>query len=608
VSGLDVLGVRVLSARPSGIWTTIKPLAVLSKPFWTGATSHRAWLFTFGAFAFALGDVGMQYQLNRWNKSFYDALELRSAVLIQSAAAWFFILLVAATLTVMAATLCKILLQVAWREYLTKKAIAAWLDDQAFYRMTIIRGNDFAPEHRIAEDIRLTVEPIVDLTIGVVSAFVTGVTFASVLWYSGGSITIGGVTIPGFMVFAGLAYALIVTASMRLFGGRYAQSIRDRSESEARFRFELTRLRENAESVALLGGQTGEKTSLYRHLQTVSSAWTNYGATWTRMTWVTYSNGLMTPVIPLIMMTPIYLSGTITLGTVMQTATAFAMFQSSLGWFTLNFARLSEWYASASRASELLSFIELANDGTPGSSRIAVTQGIGENLVLTDVSLHLEDGTVLLTDAQLQIAPGEMVLVSGESGAGKSTLVRAIAGIWPWGSGQIELPVRSKIAFLPQRSYLPTGTLRAAITYPHPVSEITDAEVCRALGLVGLSQLVPSLDIDKPWDKYLSGGEQQRLAFARVLVHKPTLVILDEATSALDVANEARMMELFTHYLFATTVISVAHRPSLYAYHNRVVTLRRRHSGPGVDIENGSTTLQHRMRHALVSISRSAKS
>lgn len=597
-----------MNARPTGIWTTVRPLAVLSKPFWASSTSFRAWLFTLGAFAFTLGDVGMQYLLNRWNKSFYDALELRSAVLIQSAALWFFVLLFAATLTVMAATLCKIHLQVAWREHVTKRAIAAWLDDQAFYRMTIIRGNDFAPEHRIAEDIRLTVEPIVDLTIGVVSAVVTGITFAGVLWYAGGSITIAGVTIPGFMVFAGFAYALIVTACMRLFGGLYAQSIRDRSESEARFRFELTRLRENAESVALLGGEPGEKTSLHRHLLTVSNAWRNYASTWTRMTWVTYSNGLMTPIIPLLLMTPVYLSGTVTLGTVMQTATAFAMLQSSLGWFTLNFARLSEWYAAASRASELLSFIALANDGTPESSRIAVTHGSDDILRLTNVSLHLQDGTVLLTDAQLQIAPGEMVLVNGESGAGKSTLVRAIAGIWPWGSGHIELPARSTIAFLPQRSYLPTGTLRAAITYPHPVSEIPEPEVCRALELVGLSELIPSLDIEKPWDKYLSGGEQQRLAFARVLIHKPTLAILDEATSALDLANEARMMELFTHHLFATTVISVAHRPSLSAYHSRVVTLRRHHSGAGMDIKNGSATLQHRMRDALVLMNRSAKS
>ncbi len=596
-----------MTARPSSIWTTVKPLAVLSKPFWTGSTSCKAWLLTIGAFVFAVGDVGMQFLLNRWNKSFFDALELRSAVLIESAAVWFFVLLIAATITVMSATLCKILLQVAWREHLTKMAIAAWLDGQAFYRMTIIRGNGFAPEHRIAEDIRLTVEPIVDLTIGVVSAFVTGVTFAAVLWHSGGSITIGGITIPGFMVFAALAYALIVTAMMRLFGGRYAQSIRDRSEAEARFRFELTRLRENAESVALLGGEPGEKTSLHGHLKFVSGAWKNYAATWTQMTWVTYSNNLMTPIVPLLMMTPIYLSGTITLGTVMQTATAFAMLQSSLGWFTLNFARLSEWYASASRASELLSFIELANDGKPGSPRIAVTQGNDEILRLTNLSLHLEDGTVLLTDAGLHIAPGEMVLVNGESGAGKSTLVRAIAGIWPWGSGEISLPANSKIAFLPQRSYLPTGTLRAAITYPRPVSEIPEAELSRALDLVGLAQLIPSLDIDKPWDKYLSGGEQQRLAFARVLIHQPTLVILDEATSALDVPSEARMMELFTHYLFATTVISVAHRPSLSAFHSRVVTLRRSHGGSGVDVENGNATLQHRMRQALVAISQATK-
>lgn len=594
-----------MTARSNGVWATIKPLAQLSKPFWTGGQARRAWALTIGSFAFALADVGMQVLLNRWNRSFYDALELKSAPLLQDAAMSFFLLMIAATLTVMSATLCKILLQVAWREYLTSKAIGAWLNDQAFYRMTILRGNDFAPEHRIAEDLRLTVEPIVDLTIGLVSAFVTGVTFGAVLWSAGGSITIGGVQIDGFMVYAAILYAVAVTFAMGHFGGPYAQSIRDRSEAEARFRFELTRLRENAESVALLGGERGEKASLARHMATVAAAWTAYANCWTKMTWVTYTNGLLTPVVPLLLMAPGYLHGTTSLGTVVQAATAFATFQAALGWFTLNFARLSEWYAAASRTSELLSFIDLSHGDS--DTCIQVVQGAGDALRLKNLSLHLQDGTVLVADADLQIARGEMVLVSGESGAGKSTLVRAIAGIWPWGSGEIVLPANANIAFLPQRSYLPTGTLRAAITYPRPVSEVSEPEIAKALDAVGLAQLIPSLDLDKPWDKYLSGGEQQRLAFARLLIHRPTIVILDEATSALDLVNEARMMDLFTHHLFSTTVISVAHRSSLAAYHNRVVTLRRRHAGSNVKVEDAVTSVHHRIRNALVSISRAGK-
>jgi len=595
-----------LTSRTHGVWATLKPLVLLSIPFWSGATARRAWLLTIGAFAFAMADVGMQVLLNRWNRSFYDALEQKSGPLIQSAALHFVVLMLAATVTVMLATVLKILLQVAWREHLTGKAISAWLSDQAFYRMTILRGNDFAPEHRIAEDLRLTVEPIVDLTIGLVSALVTGVTFASVLWTAGGTMSIGGFEIQGFMVYAAIVYAIVVTVAMGYFGGPYAQSIRNRSEAEARFRYELTRLRENAESVALLGGERGERASLLQHMARVRGAWTAYASRWTQMTWVTYTNGLVTPVLPLLLMAPGYVQGTTTLGTVVQAATAFAIFQASLGWFTLNFARLSEWYAAASRTSELLWFIDLANGGKNG--RIHVAAGTSDTLRLINLSLHLQDGTVLVADADLQIKRGEMVLVNGESGAGKSTLVRAIAGIWPWGSGEIVLPANANIAFLPQRSYLPTGTLRAAITYPRPVSEVSEADVTNALEAVGLGQLIPSLDLDKPWDKYLSGGEQQRLAFARLLIHRPSLVILDEATSALDVANEARMMDLFTHQLFATTVISVAHRESLAAYHNRIVTLRRRHDGSNVKVEEAANSVHHRIRNALVMMSRAGKS
>lgn len=583
------------------------PLLKLSVRFWTGPQAQRAWLLTIGSISFALGDVGMQLLLNQWNRRFFDAVEHRSVPALETAVYQFAILVVLATATVMAATLCKILLQVAWRRQLTGEAIKAWLSDQAFYRLNILRGTSFGPEHRIAEDVRLTIEPIADLAIGALSALLTTLTFASILWSVGGSFEIAGVTIPGFMVFLGIANAAGVTALMSIFGRNYTRRIRDRSEAEARFRYELTRIREHAESVALLRGERGERLHLDRYLKTLVTAWDAYAVVWTQMTWVTYTNGLVAPVLPLLVMMPKYLSGDASLGVMMQTATAFGVFQGSLGWFMSNYARLSEWYAAATRVGELLTFIDLAGNGA-APTQIDLVDGTDEYLRLTNLTVRLHDGATIIADTDLVVSPGDMVLVNGQSGAGKSTLIRAIAGLWPWGSGTITLPKSAKIAFLPQRPYVPNGSLRAALTYPEPPSSVLEKDILEALELTGLSQLAGALDLDQGWDKMLSGGEQQRLAFARILIHRPTLVILDEATGALDGATEARMMDLFTTQLFSTTVISVAHRASLAKYHNRVLTVHREKQGSRVSSEVGEHGLSQRMRQALASLAAQVKS
>jgi len=577
----------------------VLPLVRLSILFWKGPRAHFAWALSLGSVVFAVGDVAFQYLLNLWNRHFYDALEQRSAPLLEAAVWSFAILVLAATAVVMAGTLCKLLLQVALRQHLTTEAIKAWLGDQAFYRLNILHGTSFGPEYRIAEDVRLTIEPVADLLIGAFTALAMTIAFASVLWVVGGATTIAGVAIPGFMVYLAIVYSVGLTAMMSVFGSNYAQRIRNRSEAEARFRYELTRVRENAESVALLRGEPGERQNIGRHLSHLVATWNAYAFTWTKMTWVTYTSGLVAPVLPLLIMMPKYLSGEATLGVVMQTATAFGVFQSSLSWFTSNYARLSEWVAAASRVSELLEFIQLAGDGDEAVPRIAVVVGDDEKLRLTGLSVRLHDGATLIADTDLVVGPGEMVLVNGESGAGKSTLVRAIAGLWPWGTGQVALPKSATIAFLPQRSYIPNGPLRDALTYPEPSARVPDERIVQALELTGLGNLASALDLDQSWDKFLSGGEQQRLAFARLLIHRPSLVFLDEATSALDAQNEARMMDLFTNYLFATTVISVAHRPSLAAYHNRSLLVRRREAGSSVESSGWTPTVQHAIRRAL---------
>ena len=280
-------------------------------------------------------------------------------------------------------------------------------------------------------------------------------------------------------------------------------------------------------------------------------------------------------------------------------AAAFGTVQGSLSWFTSNFARLSEWYAAASRVSELGRYIQAA--ALPGSEEIQidVKNGEGEDLELHHVAVRLHNGKTLIADAGFTISPGERVMVGGESGTGKSTLVRAIAGLWPWEHGSIVLPKTAKLAFVLQRPYLPIGTLKAALTYPRPADEITDGEVQRALELTGLGNLKLKLEDAGAWDRILSGSEQQRVAFARLLIHKPSLIILDEATSALDEDNQTRLMDLFQTELQGASLLSVAHRPSLAKYHDRHIMLKKAKKGARVLDRMRQLSAFSRMRDAI---------
>jgi putative ATP-binding cassette transporter len=246
-----------------------------------------------------------------------------------------------------------------------------------------------------------------------------------------------------------------------------------------------------------------------------------------------------------------------------------------------NYPRLADWTASARRVSSLmvsLDNLERAEDSDE-VGRIERSETVDAALRLKDLSVTLEDGTEVVKDAEVAIAPGERVLVAGESGTGKSTLVRAVAGLWPWGEGNVEVSSGAKLLLMPQRAYIPVGTLRRAATYPEPAKSKSVAEVAKAFRLVGLGHLAEQIDEEGPWDQTLSGGEKQRLAFARILLHRPDIIVLDEATSALDPDTQDKLMELLTKELDATTIVSVGHRPELEAFHNRKIVLERRSGG-----------------------------
>ena len=553
--------------------------------FWGAAGGRRSRLLTGAILLLILLTLTVSYGMNIWNRAIFDALEQRDATTVFFLSMVYFPLLAASVCLVVAQVYARMATQRRWREWLTHHLLDRWLINGRYYQLHLVHGDHKNPEYRIADDIRLATDSPVDFATGVITAVLSAATFIAVLWTIGGSLSLSvagfEITIPGFLVVAAVAYAVLASGSMVFIGHRFVTVSENKNQSEAELRYVLTRLSENGESIAVLGGEDEERDAVDKSLTMVLRRWRDICFQTMRTTIVSQSSSYIAPVLPIILCAPKFLDGTMSLGEVMQAASAFTIVQAAFNWLVDNYPRLADWTASAVRVSSLmvsLDNLERAESGD-GIGRIERGDAMGAALRLTNLSVTLDDGTEVVKDAEVVIAPGERVLVTGESGTGKSTLVRAIAGLWPWGKGSIQVESGAKMFLMPQRAYIPAGSLRRAATYPEPADSKKINEVAKALKQVGLGHLVDRLDEEAPWDQTLSGGEKQRLAFARILLHRPDIIVLDEATSALDPDSQDKLMELLTKELNATTIVSVGHRPELEAFHNRKITLERRRGG-----------------------------
>jgi putative ATP-binding cassette transporter len=553
----------------------------LAGDYWKGPTAVQAWSLTLISFVLVVGNIVVQFGINLWNRAFFNALQRHDETFAYRAIVIFLALAFAAALVAVLQLVFRMRLQILWRQWLTRRLVGHWLGEQRFYRLSIAAPDLDAPEFRIAEDARVATEPVVDFGYGIANAVLTAVVFFGVLWSAGGSAVLFGWRIPGFMVYAAIVYSVIMSASMVLFGRALIERIDQRNRSEAQLRYEMGRVRENAESIAMVGGADDETMGIRTTMQLVTTAWTRVVSRQAWLTWLMGGNGVMAPVLPLLLAAPNYLSGQITLGALTQSAAAFVQVQVALNWLVDNYARIAEWLASAGRVTGLwTAFADLdATVSTDANERITIEDSPDNDIHLDGLSVAQYNGIIMIDEADTMIAAGQKVLLMGASGTGKSTLIRAIAGLWPWGSGSVRLPAGAKIAFLPQRPYLPLGTLRQVLCYPNDGAIYTDDILQQALTRCGLKRLIPRMDAEERWDKVLSGGEQQRIGFARLLVLRPDIVIMDEATAALDADGQDTMMELFRHELDGVTLISVGHRAELEDYHDRKVTLQRRATG-----------------------------
>lgn len=560
---------------------------ISARGYWGKGGDRLAWLFTIGLLLLIVANVGFQYGINVWNRAIFDAIEKRDSATVYYLAAVFFPLAIGSVLLGVAQVFGRMGIQRRWRAWLTNSVISRWLANGRYYQLNLVGGDHQNPEYRIAEDLRIATDSPVDFVAGVTSAFLSAATFIVVLWTIGGALTVtlGGstVTIPGFLVIAAVIYAAIASGSIMTIGRSFVQVSEDKNQAEAEYRYALTRVRENGESIALLGGEQEERDGIDKTFSKVLRQWARLAGQHMRTTLVSQGSNLIAPVVPLLLCAPKFLDGSMTLGQVMQAASAFTIVQTAFGWLVDNYPRLADWNACARRIASLmmsLDGLERAERGD-GIGRIkrGETEVGGPMLSLKDFSVTLDDGTAVVGETEVAVDAGERLLVAGESGTGKSTLVRALAGLWPWGGGSVNFHPDRRLFMLPQKPYIPSGTLRRAIAYPGAADDWTIEGIGEALHKVGLDHLKEKIEEEGPWDQTLSGGEKQRLAFARLLLHNPDIIVLDEATSALDEKSQDKMMEIVIREMPKATIVSVAHRVELEAFHSRKIVLERRKGG-----------------------------
>jgi putative ATP-binding cassette transporter len=529
--------------------------------------------------AIELAVVFLSVLFNRWNNVFYNSLQERNRDVFTYQIGYFcFLAAIYIALKVYQLYLNQ-WLQIRWRRWMTDRYLGGWLHDANHYRMQLLGDAADNPDQRIAEDTQRFVEQTLQLGIGLLSSVVTLVSFVFILWGLSNDAPLHlfgkDIAIPGYLVWGALIYALLGTVLTHLIGWPLVGLNFQQQRYEADFRFNLVRARENAEQIALLRGEPVERSRLLSRFGFVVENWLGIMQRTKKLTAFTATYSQASIIFPYVLVAPAYFADKVQLGGMMQTASAFNSVQDSLSFFITSYRTLAEWQSVVARLSGFETSIENAAALTTKENIIHVASDDKAAIDLEKLVVSLPNGAPLVTADGFNIKSGERTLLTGPSGSGKSTLFRAIAGIWPFGTGSIAIPAQATLMMLPQRPYFPVGSLLAAIAYPAEASVFSREQVGEALVTVGLPKLASKLDEDAHWNRMLSPGEQQRLGIARALLHAPQYLFLDEATASLDEPSEAALYRLLVDKLPATTIVSIGHRSTLEAFHQRDVVLAR---------------------------------
>ena len=577
-----------------GLWPFLKDAWRLAKPYFNSEEKWTARGLLAVIVILNLSMVGMSVVLNFWNRMIYNSLQQKDWEGFIALLFWFrktadglimpgfCEIAVVYILVAVYRTYLNQWLQIRWRRWMTTRLLDEWLANRAYYRVSLAAASDGSgpdnPDQRIAEDVRDFVSDSLVLSLDLLSNVVTLFSFLTILWELSGSLPILGLNIPGYMVWVALIYSVVGSGLAHYIGRPLAMLNFVQQKVEANFRFSLVRLRENVEGVALYGGEAEERRGL---LERFGALIANYWAIMQRtkrLNAFVAGFGQVANVFPLVVASPRFFAGVMDLGTLFQTVDAFGQVQGAMSWFVTSYRSLANWRATVERLAGFHRAIIAAH--LHAGDGVASEESSGPDYGLEQVTLRLPDGQTLLEHVDLPLVPGNSVVIQGRSGTGKSTLFRALAGIWPFGSGKVRRPAGSTL-FLPQRPYIPLGTLRHAVTYPSGAQAFDDATVREALADAGLDHLASRLDEEDNWAQRLSGGEQQRLALARALLAKPDWLFLDEATASLDPQSEAELYATLKRRLPKTTMVSIAHRPAVAGLHDRRLVFEREAGSSG---------------------------
>jgi vitamin B12/bleomycin/antimicrobial peptide transport system ATP-binding/permease protein len=562
----------------AGFRNSAREFTRIAVPYFRSEDGRAGRILLVAVIALQLFQVWLNVRFNSWYKAFYDALQNKDwdtfiwQLGVFSVLAAFFI--VSAVYQIY----LQQWLQIRWRRWLTTKYLGRWLGGGIHYRMRLKGDSADNPDQRIADDIKQFINNTLDIGISLLGSIVTLISFVVILWNLSAStpLVIGSQSfnIPGYLVWAALIYATLGTWVTHLVGKPLIKLNFDQQRYEADFRFSLVRLRENAEEVTLLSGERAEKERLLDRFGRVVGNWYGIMQRTKRLTFLTAGYSQVAVIFPFIVVSPLYFAGSMMLGGLMQIASAFGQVQGALSFFVKAYSDIADWKAVLNRLAGFDASMDWAKGLDSEAPRVQLVSDGGTAMAADELTVSLPTGEEIVHASGLAIGPAERVLVTGPSGSGKTSLFRALGGVWPFGAGTIRIPQGAKLLVLPQKPYLPLGTLRGALAYPGPDDAFTPDEIDEVLDATGLSHLRAALDETAYWADRLSMGEQQRLSIARALLQKPDWLFLDEATAALDEPAEGMLYRLLLERLPDAAIVSIGHRSSLVVFHERFLALK----------------------------------